>query len=634
MSASAILVIEDNPPLRRMLSVTLRTAGYQVQEAGDGRDALALASIALPVLALQDLMLPDIEALTLLEELRGLPGARDLPVLAMSGSEEKLDDFRNEGRSFTGFLLKPIDSSLLLQVVDEYAPAALSQPSGRSGRRLLLADDDAVQRKLTRLQLERLGFAVTAVENGADALAHARAAPPDIIVSDVLMPTLDGFELCHAVRTDPMLEHVPIVLASSAYVEAKDRELALRAGASALVERGPDLTDLIEAVDACISTEGPTAVPLLNFTIEHAPRVRAQLDRQAGENHELRERAALSSVDLSVLAGISGVVNRSRGRTRMLAEALPRCLEAGGLAAAGVWLFEADGGVAEAAHAGPPPSVRRLRERVSASLGPSLPDSGLLELPRLDGQGAVLRARLGPANAPIGILAFEWSYGELGETRVAFTRAIAGQISEGLALEQAFEELEASRAETISRLALATESRDGATGAHTERVSTVSSLLATRAGLGSERTELIRLGSLMHDIGKIGVSDAILLKPGRLTRDEFELMKAHTTIGHRILAGSDVELLQIAATIALTHHERVDGTGYPQGLRGTEIPVEGRIVAIADVFDALTNDRVYRPAMTLEETIGIMTAGRGTHFDPWLLDLLLDSLDQIALLAA
>jgi HD-GYP domain-containing protein (c-di-GMP phosphodiesterase class II) len=138
----------------------------------------------------------------------------------------------------------------------------------------------------------------------------------------------------------------------------------------------------------------------------------------------------------------------------------------------------------------------------------------------------------------------------------------------------------------------------------------------------------------MHDIGKVATPDGVLQKPGRLTPEERKVMELHTTVGYQILEGSSSELLQMAATIALTHHERWDGDGYPQGLSGEEIPIEGRIVAVADVFDALLSDRCYRPAMSVEEAVTIMREGRGTHFDPEVADILLGHLEEALSLRA
>ncbi|SLM49303.1 Response regulator with HD-GYP domain [Nitrospira japonica] len=196
-------------------------------------------------------------------------------------------------------------------------------------------------------------------------------------------------------------------------------------------------------------------------------------------------------------------------------------------------------------------------------------------------------------------------------------------------LERSEKELRLSREETIQRLAIAAEYRDGATAQHIQRMSRYSELLARRYGLPNERCELIRTASPMHDIGKIGTPDHVLLKPGKFTQDELYVMAQHAEIGYRILAGSEAEILNVAATIALTHHERWDGTGYPRGLKGEEIPIEGRIVAIADAFDALTTARVYKPAFEFDHAVELMVKKRGLHFDPELLDVFLASLGDI-----
>ena len=149
-----------------------------------------------------------------------------------------------------------------------------------------------------------------------------------------------------------------------------------------------------------------------------------------------------------------------------------------------------------------------------------------------------------------------------------------------------------------------------------------------------DRASLVKMASPLHDVGKIGTPDQILLKPGRLEPSEFEIMKQHAEIGYRILAGSSSELLNLAATIAWTHHEKFDGTGYPRGLVGEQIPIEGRIAAVADVFDALTSARVYKPAMPNERSLNILREGRGKHFDPEVLDAFLDSMEEVVQIQA
>jgi putative two-component system response regulator len=154
-------------------------------------------------------------------------------------------------------------------------------------------------------------------------------------------------------------------------------------------------------------------------------------------------------------------------------------------------------------------------------------------------------------------------------------------------------------------------------------------LLARRHGLDEDRCELIRIASPMHDIGKIGTPDNILLKPGKFTPEEFQAISRHPEIGYRILSGSDADLLKLAAVIAWTHHEKYDGSGYPRKLVGEAIPLEGRIAAVADAFDALTSRRVYKPSFPVEQAIKIMRQGREKHFDPGLLDTFLGAMDEV-----
>ncbi len=196
-------------------------------------------------------------------------------------------------------------------------------------------------------------------------------------------------------------------------------------------------------------------------------------------------------------------------------------------------------------------------------------------------------------------------------------------------LERTQKELRLSREETIQRLSVAAEFKDMETAMHIRRMSLYCALLAERLGQDAARCEEIRLGSQMHDVGKIGVPDHILSKPGPLTADEWKIMKQHSAIGYRILSKSDSDLLNLAAVIALTHHERMDGTGYPQGLVEDEIPFEGKIAAVADVFDALTTNRVYRRAFPLGQALEIMREGKGDHFDPKVLDCFFDAMDRV-----
>lgn len=200
---------------------------------------------------------------------------------------------------------------------------------------------------------------------------------------------------------------------------------------------------------------------------------------------------------------------------------------------------------------------------------------------------------------------------------------------EDLVFIVAQEELHNAHLDTIRRLALAAEFKDGETGAHLERVSVYSEHLALWYGLSEQDVADIRDAAPMHDIGKIGIPESVLLKPGKFSDEEWEVMKTHSLIGERILSNPGSELMRRAREIAGGHHERFDGKGYPRGLKGEEIPIAARIVAVADVFDALTMARPYKPAFSVEKAVGIIQEERGRQFDPVLADLFVEGVGEL-----
>jgi hypothetical protein len=219
--------------------------------------------------------------------------------------------------------------------------------------------------------------------------------------------------------------------------------------------------------------------------------------------------------------------------------------------------------------------------------------------------------------------AFGWRLG--GRRQVALEHEIDSRSSE---LKRALSELEVAQAETVRRLSMAVEFRDEDTGAHIERIGRFSTLLAEHVGMDADFCATLTHAAPLHDVGKVAIPDAILLKPGKLTAEERAIVETHAEEGHRLLRGSSSSILDLAATIALSHHEKWDGSGYPRGVTGEAIPIEGRIVAVADVFDALTSDRVYRKAFTVEEAVEMMLEQRGQHFDPVLLDAFMEVLGR------
>jgi len=213
-----------------------------------------------------------------------------------------------------------------------------------------------------------------------------------------------------------------------------------------------------------------------------------------------------------------------------------------------------------------------------------------------------------------------------GSERVATSLASQAAVSiENAALTQ---DLQQAHLDTIFRLGVAAEYRDKETANHIKRMSHFSTLIAESLGWRREEVEQLFWASLMHDVGKLGIPDAILLKPSLLTPEERQIMELHSIIGGNILKGSDARLLRQARLVALTHHERFDGKGYPRRLKGKKIPIEGRITILADVFDALSSRRVYKEAFPENEVLRILEEGRGVFFDPEILNLFLDRLGE------
>ncbi|MCF7498864.1 MULTISPECIES: two-component system response regulator [unclassified Pseudoalteromonas] len=205
---------------------------------------------------------------------------------------------------------------------------------------------------------------------------------------------------------------------------------------------------------------------------------------------------------------------------------------------------------------------------------------------------------------------------------------VRARVKTHLSLIQA-EQLQLAHIDLINRLGRAAEYKDTDTGEHIARMSRYSKVLALAYGMSEYQAEQLRQAAPMHDVGKIGIPDSVLLKPGRLDATEFEHMKQHAIIGAKILENSTSPLLQLAHKLALEHHEKWDGTGYPYGLKGEEISIEGRIVSIADVFDALTSVRPYKDAWPVEKAVELLKTESGKHFDPQLIDLFIGQIDSI-----
>jgi response regulator RpfG family c-di-GMP phosphodiesterase len=464
------------------------------------------------------------------------------------------------------------------------------------------------------------------------------------VVSDVVMPGLDGYELTVELRSATATNQLPIVLTCSP-VDPVDPELVTAVGASALVVRSPEMQQLLDVLRDLVP--GPRAAPAGSGAEGPADTEPAglQLHDLIAAGEQQRERLGSQSVELAFLAGFGIGISSGADADRLLDEVLARCAEVTGFRCGAAYLALGGRQPVLQGQVGFPDSrplsdffgdPALLGEAIAAARG------GIARIPSEQLDRRRTRMVLHQAGLSSLVVAPVFDAGELlgvlvlGSPRATTTpsdelllKTIAAQVGRWLSRVSTLSALSRSQRRTVERLARAAEFRDEETANHTQRVSRYCALLATLSGLDERRSELIGAASMMHDIGKLGIPDSILRKPGALSVSERGHMQRHADYGRKILAGESDPLLDLAAVIAWTHHEHWDGRGYPQQMSGAEIPLEGRIVAIGDVFDALTSDRVYRPAMTLDHALGLMRAGRGTHFDPELLDLFVEALPQV-----
>jgi PAS domain S-box-containing protein len=462
--ASFILVVEDNPITRKMLRVALESEGYSVAEAADGRAALAEAQRSQPALVLQDLILPDMNGFELVRQLRELPGFGDTPVIALSGFLARIEEARTADAGFTTVLVKPIEPTRLIETIHAHL-AVDRETSARLGvgYRILLVDDDPVQLKLTRIYFEQIGFEVSVASSATSALRSARVGRPDVIVSDVLMPDVDGFQLCLEVRREPAIAHVPVILLSAWYQTEADLGLARRVGANALIMRSHDLREVGSLVFETLGGGAPLleAEPSVQVKLEHAQVVIHQLERQRVSTSGLARRCTLQAAQISLLSGMADALARKADTSVAVRDVLTAILDATGISKGALYLRDGH-------------SVLVLRHGVGFS------DEELAWLPDFFGHRALLeqiierqaavtipspavpeepvRAILAGADVPVAQVVPLISEGQgvgaivlaskrtdvTSEDSVAFARAMGNQLVQSLELESSFARLAAS----------------------------------------------------------------------------------------------------------------------------------------------------------------------------------------------
>jgi CheY-like chemotaxis protein len=449
-----VMVIEDDQGMRKLLRVTLSGAGYSVLEAADARTALTLAAHEMPDLIVQDLILPDSAGLTLVQELRELPGGAEVPIIALSGTQSRLDEAWRMRGGFTAYLRKPVEPSRLEEAVHAYLrPGAGEHETIGRGRRVLVVDDNPAQAKLLALQLTDWGFAPVVSDDAAGALAEARRERPAAIVSDVLMPDMDGFRLCLEVHADAALTSVPVVLVSAAAPEDADYELARRVAASALVMGTPGFWGLHEALarslteDAAVEEVREISTGALRLELER--RSARWREGGAAETVPPPMRGSGDGTTLPALARLAALLVHRRDAHAVLDEALAEVFVMfGGCPCAVLLRDQADGLEHYAQHGGAPGVLAALvaLARVPAVFAPLgslgaplvLDERGaapeVAEVLRLERAAAMSLTPLLAAGGRIGVLAVIHTEAPPRTEGLALLQIVAGLVGPALAL--------------------------------------------------------------------------------------------------------------------------------------------------------------------------------------------------------
>ena len=457
MTAGTVMVVEDNAVTRKVMRLLFEGEGFGVVEAPDGETALALAATEGLALIVQDLRLPDIDGFVLLERLRALPGLATLPIVAVTGS---LPVRPPEAMRFTSVFIKPVKPS---HIVRSLKALLESRPAPR--RRALLAEDDAVQRKVLRLLLEQWGFIVSEARNGVEGLRLALADPPDVIVSDLLMPDMDGMRFGREVRRSPALASVPFVLVTSYHLDEVDRALAAQSGASAIVSRTSDMADLQHVLATLTPHVERVAVPVPSSTTQQISRLVGQVQREAS----VRDGAAVGRITytglLPFFQSLSGLPgdDDAAGIERTAEALLAGYLDASGASAGCVFLagphgltFQCQVGY-ERARADDLATFfgradlldRALATQASIELpSPGLDGDDITDVLRRAGVPGILIMPLVSRGEHVGVLALsepETGHRATVTARLRIAEAARGPIAQALALARSMTELVASR---------------------------------------------------------------------------------------------------------------------------------------------------------------------------------------------
>lgn len=536
--------------------------------------------------------------------------------------------------------------------------------------KVLIVDDQEKNLYLLKILLGSNGYEVIEASNGAEALALARTNPPDVIISDILMPVMDGFSLCKEWKKDTGLRDIPFVFYTATYTDPKDEEFGLSLGAARFIVKPMEVEEFISILKQVLAEvkSGALDAPENSLAEEAsyyrmynealirkledkmlelektnralaedvAERQRAETENKrllAESQRRLRQVEALHSIDLAISASMD-----LRTTLNVLLKHVEALLS---VDAADILLFYPHlqqfkfsagrgfrtdeiqrayvrSGTSFAGRA----AVERKIVTVPAADLESQTDVDTSAIYRKEGFVAYTGAPLIAKGQIKGVLeVYHRSLQRPGSEWLTLLETLAGQAAIAIDSTQLFDNLQQSNIElalaydeTIAGWSRAMDLRDKETEGHTQRVTELTLKLARAMKIRDSELAHIRRGALLHDIGKMGVPDNILLKADQLTDEEWEKMRQHPVWAHEML--SSIRYLQPALDIPYCHHEKWDGTGYPRGLKGTEIPIAARIFAVVDVWDAITSDRPYRTGWSEEEALKYIEKQSGKYFDP------------------
>ena len=535
--------------------------------------------------------------------------------------------------------------------------------------KILIVDDQEQNLYLLKTLLGGNGYQVLEAANGAQALALARTSPPDVIISDILMPVMDGFSLCLEWKKDSGLKNIPFVFYTATYTDPKDEEFALSLGAARFIVKPIEVDEFISilghllaevasgtlSVSESASQEEAAYYQMYNealirkledkmLELENANRTLeediAERKRAETEIQRLLEESQRRLSQVEALHSIDIAISASLDLRTILSVLLKHVESLLGVDAADILLFYPHLGQFKfsAGRGFRTNEVQHSYVRSGTSLaGQAVTKRGTVRVSsdlasRIDADSALIYHKEGfVAYAGVPLIAKGQIKGVLEVYHrsphrpdpewLKLLETLAGQAAIAIDNAQLFDNLQQSNMElalaydaTIAGWSRAMDLRDKETEGHTQRVTELTLKLARAMRISEPELAQIRRGALLHDIGKMGVPDNILLKADQLTSEEWEKMRQHPVWAYEML--SSIRYLQPALDIPYCHHEKWDGTGYPRGLKGEAIPISARIFAVADVWDAITSDRPYRKGWSEEDALKYIDEQSGKYFDP------------------